>query len=161
MVMTMMHGAKKRGFTLIELIVVIAILAVVAALGGPSFRDFIATQRIRNAASDLLADMMLARSEALRRNGLVTVRASNSSWTNGWTIVAGAETVKQRSLPASTLTVSPASGSSNEISFSATGRPVGDFRMGFTAANVTRDDQKRCVVSNSAAGMKIVRGPCS
>lgn len=157
----MIQNARQRGFTLIELMVVVTILAVLASLAGPSFRDFIATQRIRNAASDLLADLMLARSEALRRNGVVTVKATNTSWTDGWSVVAGAETVKQRSLGSSTLTIAIASGSDSEISFNAAGRPVGDFRMGFAAANVARDDQKRCVVSNSATGMKIVKGPCS
>src|SRR5215468_6280127 len=58
---------RQRGFTVVELITVIALAAIFAALAGPPFRDFIIQQRIRNAAYDLMSDITYARSEAVKR----------------------------------------------------------------------------------------------
>ena len=56
-----------RGFTLIELMVVIAIAAVVLALAGPGFRQLIETQRLKSIHQQVVTDLQFARSEAVRR----------------------------------------------------------------------------------------------
>ncbi len=78
------------GFTLIELMVVIALAAVMASLAAPGFRQLIAGQRIRNAAFDFVSAMTYARSEAVKRSTTVTLRsgaAVDGSWATGWRVV--------------------------------------------------------------------------
>ncbi len=65
----MRRQPASRGLTLIETMVVIAVLGILLALAAPSFRDFIATQRLKGAANELVSDMVYARSEALARQG--------------------------------------------------------------------------------------------
>jgi len=68
-----------NGLTVIELIVVVAITASVAAIAGPSFFDMIVTQRLRGVNAQLLTDLQFARSEALARNTPVRVIAGSNS----------------------------------------------------------------------------------
>ncbi|HZW11982.1 MAG TPA: GspH/FimT family pseudopilin [Noviherbaspirillum sp.] len=62
----------RRGFTLIEMMISIAILAVLLGLAAPGFQTFIRNTQIRTTADSLQAGMQLARSEALRRNARVS-----------------------------------------------------------------------------------------
>lgn len=64
---------RMRGFTLIEVLVVMTISAILIAVAVPSFVWTIARNRSSSASNDLAAAMQLARSEAIRRNAGVTV----------------------------------------------------------------------------------------
>lgn len=66
------HGL--RGLTLIELMVIVAIVGVLLTLAAPSFRDFILMQRLKAVHAQLVTDLQLARSEAAARNLIVNVR---------------------------------------------------------------------------------------
>ena len=79
--------APARGFTLIEGMVVVAILAIVAALAAPNFVSFIGTMNTKSAAFDLIGDLTMARSEALKRNVAITVAPVQGAWSNGWRIL--------------------------------------------------------------------------
>ena len=65
--------AKQAGFTLIELMFTIFVLAVLLGIGVPNFRDFVRNSRMTAAANDLLADLNFARSEAVKRRAPVTL----------------------------------------------------------------------------------------
>jgi len=69
---------RQGGFTAIELMVTVAIVAILAALAGPSFRQLIATQRIKSVASALTESLWVARSEALKRNDNVAFNFASS-----------------------------------------------------------------------------------
>lgn len=74
------------GFTLIELMVSIAIVAVIATLAVPSFTEFSASQRVKAAASSLFISILHARSEAITRDVTVTLSPISGDWANGWII---------------------------------------------------------------------------
>ena len=83
-----------RGFTLIELMVAVAMIAILSAVAAPSFSEMMVRSAIRSASSDLGADLNVARAEAIRVGGRVSVcpRTSptdmtcGSDWSQGWLV---------------------------------------------------------------------------
>lgn len=61
------------GFTLVEMMIAIAIMAILLAIGMPAFQTFIQNIQIRTAAESMQAGLNLARTEALRRNARVSL----------------------------------------------------------------------------------------
>jgi type IV fimbrial biogenesis protein FimT len=83
-----MNRQHLRGFTLMELLVSITVIAILAAMGIPSFRSLMASQRVRTAATNLQIFLNLTRAEALKRNTNITLAPSQSGqWNAGWKIV--------------------------------------------------------------------------
>ena len=70
--------ARQGGLTVIELMVVVTMVAILAALAGPAFQQLIATQRVKSVASALHESLWVARSEALKRNDKVSFNFTNS-----------------------------------------------------------------------------------
>ena len=80
-----------EGFTLIEMMVVISIIAILLMIGVPSFNDFVADQRVRTAASDLYGDLAFARAEAIKDSKRVIVERTSTNWRDGWRIYVDAD----------------------------------------------------------------------
>lgn len=86
---------KHTGFTLIELMVVLAIAAILMTLAVPSFRSTIQNNRIATQANDLVSTLQLARGEAIKRGVRVIVCVSTdqatctgTNWAGGWVTFA-------------------------------------------------------------------------
>lgn len=60
-----------RGFTIVELMVVVAIAAILIVVAAPSFAEFLAKRRVEGAMAELVTDVQFARSEAISRNARV------------------------------------------------------------------------------------------
>lgn len=86
----------QQGFTLIEVAIALALIAVLASLAVPAFQTWVHNAQIRNAAEGIVNGLQLARAEALRRNTPVELRMGTGS---GWTIlaVASGEEIQSRS----------------------------------------------------------------
>ena len=82
------RGARgSNGFTLIELMVTISLVATVMALAAPSFAAFQRNSELTSTANTLLSSLSAARSEAMKRgrNTYVVPSADCTSWGSDWT----------------------------------------------------------------------------
>ncbi|MBI5041481.1 MAG: GspH/FimT family pseudopilin [Gammaproteobacteria bacterium] len=70
---------RHTGFTLIELIVTMAVAAILITLAVPNFRDFLLNNRLTGTANEFIAAANLARSEAIKRGRNATLCVSNNS----------------------------------------------------------------------------------
>jgi type IV fimbrial biogenesis protein FimT len=87
---------KVAGFTTLELMVAIAIVAVLAAVAAPGMIDLVRNNRVSSVAKQLDEDLALARSEAIKRNARVLVcpvgrtkgqcGSGTSAWAQGWLV---------------------------------------------------------------------------
>jgi type IV fimbrial biogenesis protein FimT len=75
-----------RGFTLIEVMITIAVVGILAALGLPSFFAWIQNQKIRTASEAVINGVQLARAEAISRNLSGGVRFTLVPATGDWTV---------------------------------------------------------------------------
>lgn len=106
------------GFTLVELMIVVSVLAILVAAALPNYNDFVKNQRVKTASFELFSSLVLARSEALTRNSAVTVAPAGGNWASGWEVRAGATLLrKQEALPGIATT-----GSTATISYNGSGR---------------------------------------
>ena len=154
---------RERGFTTTELMVVVAIVAVLTALAAPNMRGLIQTQRVKTASFDLFAGLVFARSEAIKRNSAVTMTPGASGWGDGWTLTDNGGTMVGKQDPFSQLTFTgPAT-----VTFNGMGRlngPASQFQISDTALDqckwrcVTLDLSGRPVSSVGACGAAV--GAC-
>jgi len=85
---------RQGGFNLTELLIVMAIVAILLSIGLPSYRYLTNSYRMSSEVNNLLGDMMYARSEAIKEGQNVTVCVSadgatcsgNSTWQTGWLV---------------------------------------------------------------------------
>ena len=90
----------ERGFSLLEVMVVVAILGILAALAGPSFTPTIERWRVRQATEDLQSSLYFARSEAIKRGGGISVAAKDGAdWSSGWQVKSGTDVVQNTDQP--------------------------------------------------------------
>ena len=90
------QAAKYAGFTLIELMIVVVILAIFVTVGVPSFQNLIRENRLVTQANELVGTFHFARSEAIKRrlpiticrstNGTACVVGGIPSWETGWLV---------------------------------------------------------------------------
>ncbi|MDO9167813.1 MAG: GspH/FimT family pseudopilin [Methylobacter sp.] len=76
-----MNRQKHAGFTLIETMIVVAIIGIVVAIAAPSFSVMLEKQRIQGAAEAVLGDLRWARAESIKRNKKVRVTFTTG---NNW-----------------------------------------------------------------------------
>lgn len=120
----------ESGFTLPELLIVLAVAGILAAIAVPSFQSLTQSQQIKNASFELFSNLSLARSEAIKRNGNVTVTPLVAGdWGRGWTITsAGGESIRSQ---AALKGVSITPGGAGSVVYARTGRasPAASFQI--------------------------------
>jgi type IV fimbrial biogenesis protein FimT len=147
-----------QGFTLVELLVVIVISTVLMTLAVPSFRTLSQSQAVRTASFDTTTMLMLARSEALKRNTDVTVQPVSGDWKNGWTVSA------QSAGNPVTLAVHQAfsgiaiAGPSGSIAFNPLGHMATSSSSSF---EISAGSNTRCVLISLSGVPSSKAGACS
>lgn len=146
------------GFSLVELLTVVAVVAILAAVAIPSFNQIISSQRIRNASFELFATLMFARSEAVKRNGDVTITPLEGGWHEGWQITAPGGTVIKNHQALRNVVISDAPESlvyTRTGRLSATALPA--FQFDVDPAN---EDYVRCISITLSGLPKTSKAAC-
>jgi type IV fimbrial biogenesis protein FimT len=133
------------GFTLPELMIVLAVAGVLAALAVPSFQSLTQSQQAKNASFELFSSLSLARSEAIKRNANVTVAPLVAGdWGQGWTITSATGAAGDiKSLSAlKGVVITP--GGAGGIVYARTGRasPAATFQVDVSPADT---GLRRCI----------------
>lgn len=153
-----------HGFTAIELLITIAIAAILVSLALPDLRVFIQNNRLKTEASELYAALNFARNEAKAHAITVTVCASNTqtscpagaAWKDGWIVwadrdrggdVDASEILRARAAPDNGIVVT---GSAVNIQYFADGSTSGDFT--FDVCDDTRTGEKGRTITVKSIG---------
>jgi type IV fimbrial biogenesis protein FimT len=137
----MSTGARSRGFTLTELMIVVAVMTTLVAAALPAYNEFVRNQRVKTASFDVFSSLVYARSEAVTRNASVTVApVTAGSWAGGWTVKdAGGVVLRSQEALASIAITGPTS-----VVFNGSGRlgaAAGNFELTATGSGIT----SRCI----------------
>jgi type IV fimbrial biogenesis protein FimT len=162
---------RSRGFTLIELMVTVSVLAILASLAAPSFRETLLRNRTAAISNEFTASVAKARSEAINRNTCVTLCRSTSgtqcdtgsNWTTGWVAFVNATCNETVDVPAaadlilasgtlnSEYSMTSTGTNSDKLMFAAVGQlrsgDVGRFDLQFGSTGSTRSTNRSVCVS--------------
>lgn len=167
-----MSPDRQSGYTLVELLITLAVLAALLAMGLPSFDNSMRSNRVATAANEMLASLSLARTESIKGLGRAGVCASadgtacqtGTDWSGGWLVwrerrTAGGtvvEPVRHIQAKARVSVTGPAAG----VTFTTQGRSSDGARtLGFTADGDS--SHARCVRLNVAGQSRSEKGACS
>ena len=128
---------KKSGFTTYELMVTIAIMAVIAAITMPPYLKWYQSSRLRGAVSSFTVDLEMAKTEAIRENDFVVIEFfprsyivfvdSNDDWdSSGENVLLNRDLPPSVSIDTAGLTLSPAP-NNDKVRFNSRGLPEDIF----------------------------------
>lgn len=144
----------ERGFTLIELVVSISILAVLSGIGAPAFMSMISTQRLKTATFDLYATLTFARSEAIKRNSVVTIAPRGGNFANGYDVDTGGLVLRSQIVSSGVIIDAPVG---IALAFNSYGRLTtpGAYQLELSSAQ-NSGLSKRCLII-SPTGLPSIR----
>lgn len=156
------------GFTLVELMVAVAVIGILAIVAVPGMTALISNSRATAQAEELVSTFQLARAEAIRRNARVTVCAGtggacsgSATWSN-WTIFGEDKTAGTTPPTIDTIRDTDAS-STVQVTGPTAGivyKPSGMID-GQQTVEVVKSDQKRCITVLISGVVSVAKGACS
>lgn len=150
---THVSSRLQQGFSAIELMVAIAVLAIVVGIGIPSFQSMLDRSRLAAAADDLAGALRYARSEALQRNAVVTLTDKGNGFEDGWAVTFGATVLRDGSAMRAAVDTDYAGG---DISFDGRGAASASADIEISFAG-----QLRCLRLTLSGSVRQSDGGCS
>ena len=155
--------APNSGFTMVELMVVLAVLAVLATLAAPSFNQMIEGERIKGAANDLYAGLSLARSEAIKKNASMNLTANAAAdWTQGWKVLDPntGNDVADYSAVRGNLSIATSPAPLASVIYRSSGRLQAGGTASFSISGIS-PSTARCVCVSLSGRPSVVAGACT
>lgn len=156
----------QQGFTLIELMVTIMVMAIILMVAVPSFNEATLGSKLGSLANNFVASVQLARSEAIKRNAAVTLCASSDgstctgAWKDGWIVRAGTTVIyTQAPLPRGFLLSE--SGGATSLVFQPTGVGATSARLTLCRATPTVGSQKRTIDVSLTGRPSVTKQPAT
>jgi len=160
------QGSRDQGFTVIELVIVIFLIAILTSLAAPSFRAMLVNQGIRNAAFDLFAALEFTRSEAIKRSANVNLKSgprTDSTWTSGWRVEDSSANVLRSWTVGTGFTVTEKVGGATTITFSKEGRmsvPASTPKLEIAPSTTLSGVTSKCIQVDLVGRPKTQSGAC-
>jgi len=135
---------KSPGFTLLELLITLAIMIILGMVAVPSYSTFMANERFAAATNDLNNAYRFARNEAIKTSTSMTLEANDGDWENGWQVKSSSDdpALFVSKVPHSSISISGAA-----VTVRGGGALSGGSSVSFTitGANKTR---RLCILSS-------------
>ena len=162
-----MTPIRNRGFTLIELMIALAVFAFLVLIAGPQYADFLGNSQIRNGAENTLTGVRLAQSEAVRGNVTTRFVFDSTACSGGWQVTRHNDETDAYDLVQSysyadgacRTTPSATPGGATVVTFNGLGRVVANVPasdtlkwVDITNTNVTAPRNLRVVISPATPG---------
>lgn len=156
------------GFTLLELMVTLAVLAILVGIAAPSLGDATLAGKLAASANDLVAGVAMGRSEAIKRNAVTSLCVSSNGtscgsggWEQGWIVISGSTVIQKHPAAPTGFKVTS---SVAKVDFQPTG--VGNTQASITVCrSAPKVGSQERVVNVSATGRAYVSttttGVCS
>jgi type IV fimbrial biogenesis protein FimT len=148
------RNARARGFTLVELLTVVAVLVVLTLIAVPSFNELTRSQRVQIAAMDLFTSLLRARSESIKQNTDVTLSPAGT-WATGWAVAVGGTNIDTHAAMSNISISDP-----GVVTYRSSGRLAGTTKPKFSVS-ATQTATKRCVQVNLSGEPVVTSGACS
>lgn len=152
---------QSSGFTMTELLLVVAVLGILAAIAVPSFRSLTQSQQVKNASFEMFSLLSLARSEAIKRNSNVTITPTfNAASEVGFTVTAASgEVIHTKSaLKGIVFTVTPPG--TTQVVYQRTGRATATPTFQIDVST-TPTANVRCIEIELSGMPRTAKGVCS
>jgi type IV fimbrial biogenesis protein FimT len=137
-----MNLSNRKGFSMVEIIVVLTIAGILLAIGVPGYLSLIQNNKVVSATNKLAASLNLARIEAIKRglhvgicpaNSALTACGTSSQWTQGWIVFADAN--NNNSVDSSTDLISVTNALPQGSTVTSTSAIITYDSTGFLASN--------------------------
>lgn len=147
---------RHRGFTMVECMVVVAVVIILVTIAVPGLSGIIVSQQLKNASFDLASTLTAARSEALTRNVEVTILPREGDWARGWTVTEQGGSMLRDQPPYGRIEVA----GPVRVTFTGDGRPVSAI-VPFAVASESADvSLHRCIRLRLNGRPYVTRGAC-